>query len=149
MYAETDKIPEEMILTCAHWWADQLGCPKFDNGATERASVVASMLATMNTQPVSDEQRDKFIEAVKEHFKDATFSGSYNLKLNTDYGANDALSKCMQIAGIHSGNAPWKTRSRFELDGFYAQAGYGAPSMKIEPYVKKLMIATSDHPIDL
>ena len=132
------KLTEQQVEKSLKWWLDVLSNPKFDNGEKRGPSVMASMLASMNTEPLTGEQKDAFSSVFREHMsKENPFylekeDRHLPKNLSVDYGPNVLLSMLMQKAGISESNAPWKTTVSFQDDGTVRVSyGYSAPWVEL------------------
>ena len=112
------KLSKEVIDKACEWWAEQLKNPTFDNIGSSRNRMpseevrlneTASMMAMMNTGILSAEQLDKFKEALATELASWDRKGSYNNVLSCDYGPCRELADAAKVAGISTGNFPWKT----------------------------------------
>lgn len=128
-----DKLTERQMDIAIEWWADRVCKPKFD-GLTEQerqdpandAYKFAEGLALLLVEPVTDEQRERFKNALREEMQSSEFLS--NPVLRIDYHPNQVLAKAAEQAGISENNFPWKTWMHFWNDGAVECAtGYAAP----------------------
>lgn len=117
-------IPHDVAVQIANWWADKISHTKFDNGDTSETGFMAMALALMSVQPVTEEQREKFVKALVERI-----DGKENLFLDVDYHPSKDLREAAKEAGISENNFPWKTfvvmYRNYDTDGFKIIARHG------------------------
>jgi len=123
-----DKLTDVQIEKAVDWWAGAIERPKFDNGDNSSSGGFGSMLASLNTDTVTDEQIAEF----KKHLTDALREkGHSRFGLNCDYNPDLTLSEAMKSAGISTNNAPWKTNMNFWKGQVSVSHGYGAPYVNL------------------
>lgn len=121
------RTVEEAADIAASWWADKVVKPKFDAGADSSAMVIAELLASMQTQSISDSSKEKFKNILKQKIIDRFEKTNYQIYLGCDYSPEGILSEAIAEADLPSGNAPWKTSMWIDRDGSVSvKYGYGA-----------------------
>ena len=117
-----NKLTKEQIGIAVEWWGNVICNPKHDNGDKSEQGVMATMLATMATTKITDEQKQIFgKELILLLEMESQFNG-----LHCDYGPDIILRKAMEKAEINSTNAPWKTNMNFQDGQVTVRYGYGA-----------------------
>jgi len=130
------NLTDEQIKKAAEWWADHVARPTFKTLSDEERSdpgsqpaAFAELLAHALVEPITEEQREKFISALSEDLKN---SGNSHWGLSVDYGPDQRLSMAADKAGISSNNFPWKTNMWFDEDGgVTVSLGYGGERQKL------------------
>lgn len=133
---------ETAIKTAAKWWTDKLRQrAPHDNG--DRSCGLAMLFADMLTTPMSEDQLNKFQEALeKEIAKEMERYGQ--ITLGCDYVPCNVLRNAAVQAGINTNNFPFKTSMSIRLtrevrrnseDGFVVSVydGYAQPRVEIKP----------------
>ena len=117
-------IPHDVAVQIANWWADKICHTKFDNGDRSETGFMSMALASMLVQPVTDEQREKFVKVLTERIE-----GKDRLFLDVDYHPSTDMREAAKEAGISEGNFPWKTWVQLfrehGKEGFKIVARYG------------------------
>lgn len=129
---------EDAIKTAAKWWTDKLRQrAPHDNGDNSPANQFAMMLADMLTTPMSEDQLNRFQEALeKEIAADLERHGWSSL--GCDYGPCIELANAADQAGINTSNFPYKTHMHIRQhgkDNYTVQVadGYGKPFVEVKP----------------
>jgi hypothetical protein len=128
-----NNLTEKQIEKAAKWWADQVCKPTFSGLSDEeckdprnRAYQFAEVMASILTEPVDGDQRQQFIDALKEELRSPEYNPFWGL--DVDYHPCRTLANAAAKAGVPLTNFPWKTHMRFTEDGAVEAAlGYGAP----------------------
>ena len=125
---KVSTISKDTALKVANWWADRIcGFVRFDNGDNSMGSMFASIMAEKLVKPVTEEQKQKFIDALA-----SKIEGKEDMFLDVDYHPSKTLVESAEEAGISRNNFPWKTCTVMERaygeNGFkiYGIHGYGA-----------------------
>lgn len=127
------KLTEEQIDKAVNWWADRVCAPTF-NGLSDQerrdprndAYKMGEILVTTLVEPVAEDQRARFISALKEELLSDKYDPYWGL--HVDYGPDQTLYNAAVKAGIPENNFPWKTNMYFEENGIVkARTGYGSP----------------------
>ena len=121
-------IPRKDALLAAKWWANKISRnPRHDNGANDMGNNLAGILADMMNEPVTEEQKEKFISALVERL--IKVERPYQACMECDYAPNRILSESAKEAGISLNNFPWKTFMVWEYSKkcFMVKDGYRAP----------------------
>lgn len=120
------KLTDQQVEALVNWWTDRLRAPKFDNGGTDPANMMAQMLASMNaahTRP-SDDGLEEFGSALRERLS-GDDAPHY---LTVDYGPDSNLRAAASAGSIDASRFPWKTTAWVNENGSVkATCGYGAP----------------------
>jgi hypothetical protein len=132
------KLTNEQIEKAVVWWADRVAKPTFRAlNDEERKSPgndgmkFAELLATMNVLPVTQEQRVKFMDALRAQLEIESMFGVLDY-LSVDYGPCTVLSNAAKIAEISENNFPWKTNMWFNDDGTVTVSlGYQGEQVKL------------------
>ncbi len=130
---EMFQLTEEQIEKAAEWWADRVCKPTFSGLSDEERKdprnlqyQLAEAMASTLVEPVGSDQRQQFIDALKEELMNPEYNPFWGL--DVDYHPCLTLANAAKKAGIPSTNFPWKTRMRFSEGGVVEAAlGYGAP----------------------
>lgn len=128
------KLTEEQVEKAAEWWADRVCAPVFDGLSDEerKDSVndtyqIVEFLASTFVESVDNDQRRRFVVALKEELQDPEYNPWWGL--GVDYHPDRYLASAAEKAGISDHNFPWKTHLGFTEDGkVTASLGYGNPS---------------------
>ena len=126
-------ITVEMATIAANWWADQVGCPRFnglshaerksgDNTAYEMAEIMAATLV----KPVADDVRERFVTLLVERIVNEQPFGLY-----VDYGPDHILGDVGDAAGVPPHNWPWKTSCHFRDGKVWARSGYAGEEQEL------------------
>lgn len=128
------KTINEITEIAANWWGDVICNPKFDNGDSGSTGGLGMMLALMNTKPVENETKQKFIKELQERIiKQLQIEidkgyGRKQMIISVDYHPDQILNDCAIIAGINSNNFPWKTTMWISTNVVCVRYGYSAPN---------------------
>ena len=127
---DNKRLTEDQISKAAEWWADQVCAPTFDNGDQSPAGAFTMALAMMNTEAVTDDRRQAFVDALSAKLHEVN-AGSFFV-LGVDYSPDPILADAAREAGVNPGNFPWKTTMWFYDDGSVkVSKGYRAPAVEI------------------
>jgi hypothetical protein len=131
------KLTNDQIEKAVIWWADQIAKPTFKalndeerKSPENKAMQFAELLATMNVEPVTKEQRLKFMEALRVQLKIESMFGTLH-SLSVDYGPCTVLSNAAKIAEISEDNFPWKTTMIFYDNKVIVSLGYQGTQVEI------------------
>ena len=88
------------------------------------------MMAALLVEPVANDARQRFVDALKSELAQDGFNPY--LGLGVDYHPDSTLALAAIQAEVSMNNFPWKTRMRFDEDGTVeASCGYGQPVEEI------------------
>lgn len=143
---EHTKLYQKIAEVSVNWWCNTLASPKFDNGATDHANMMSSMLATtiaLKNLP-SPEQFAIFREELTKTIIGELEQGR-NLVLSVDYTPAPPLYQIAQKANINPMGFPWKTTmliSEFAVAVSYGyNTSYEYLLLTEDGYNKRLEIA--------
>lgn len=136
METQVQTISDETLAAAAAWWAKAIQRPKFDNGGTDDANMMARMLMTVQAKHIPEHQVEAFEKKLAELMRERTPAGSpyLGLTIAVDYHPDQILCKAADPTGIPHGNFPWKTVMWIEPDGgglVTVRHGYGADAQLI------------------
>ncbi len=117
---------ERTARRAAQIWRKFISNPAFDNGANDPQNIMAQGLASMLVQPVTEEQLDKFEDALVNRIMSKDEWGCYRTRLCVDYHPCQELAESAEEAGISPNNFPWKTNMTVYGDTVCYSPGYGA-----------------------
>ena len=127
---------ETAIKTAAKWWTDKLRQrAPHDNG--DRSCDFAMLLADLLTTPMSEDQLNKFQEALEKEI-DLNMAAYGLCILGCDYAPCNVLTNAADQAGINTHNFPFKTAMdirRNSHDDYTVSVsdGYARPWVEIKP----------------
>lgn len=124
---ESTVIPSTEIAAAAKWWASRLRGPvQFDNGATDRANLMARGMASIlsvGNPALSDTEIDRFEAALIADLE----AGAWRHAIMVDYHPCQILHRAAQAAGIDvEYRLPWKTTMWIRPGRVEVCEGYGA-----------------------
>ena len=135
MFGYVKEITKEIAEAAAKWWADQIsGNVTFDNGDDSLTGSMCSAMASKLVKPVTEEQKNKFIEILTERI----VTEQRDI-LSVDYGPDMLLGESAEQAGISESNFPWKTVMWIVMEKdtgmakVIVRAGYRAEQKQIYP----------------
>ncbi len=127
------KLTKKQIETAVEWWGNAITNPKFDNGASDPANLMAAAMARMLKTSISE----KKIQAFKAELSKLIKNADHNYHLSCAYGPDVILGKAMKAALIPYSQAPWKTNMDFRDGKVTVSYGYGAERKQLYPEVRE------------
>ena len=129
------NISKEAAMAAAQWWGNKVHSNTVHrNGDDSPVGGMATILAGLLNEPVSEEVHDKFVDILTKKILEADRITSWDL--DCDYGPSAFLAEAAKEAGISPHNFPWKT-TMYILDGIdggveiSVRDGYQAPRVTI------------------
>lgn len=120
-----NSVIDEIATITSEWWANTLVDPKFDNGETGLATVLAKIAQKDISERQLIEFKGKLGQYVVNELNKLTTDDS-TIILSCDYGPDATLTKFATECLINEGNFPWKTTMWIGKD--FCQVKYGYSS---------------------
>ena len=121
------KIKEEALKAASKWWSEVVTNPEFDNGDTSLTGGMTMIMANQLKEGVTQEQKEKFEEALFEVLKEKIKEDWDYFSFRSDYGPDGNLYKAFKRSGISEHNSPWKTDMILKKEKVLVSYGYAAP----------------------
>lgn len=136
METQVQTISDEALAAAAGWWAKAIQRPKFDNGGTDDANMLARMLMTVQAQHIPEDFVEAFQQKLSELMRARSPVESIRpgLTIVVDYHPDPILCEAADATGIPHDNFPWKTVMWIEPDGggqVTVKHGYGADTQLV------------------
>ncbi len=129
-----NKIPNEVIEAAAEWWMKRIsGQVTHQNGDDNFGSVLAGLIADMNTRLVAAEKLQEFKRILIEKLTDMDSDNRDSIYLDCDYSPCRILADAAKKADIPLDNFPWKVSMQIHPDLVGVKNGYGEPWVTIWP----------------
>lgn len=128
---------ETLAHVAADWWTSKFeGDVKFDNGANDISSAMASALASKSRQDLNPAQIEIFRSALSVIIRNKLQTSAHIFRVHVDYRPDENLSLAMKEAMIptHSMTLlPWKTFMDInkETGAIIVREGYGAAPVSL------------------